>query len=45
MTKAYEKPTMETESVFETLAGGCGMLTDADEDCNRDFGFTNLNSK
>ena len=45
MKKAYVKPVVESESVFETLALACTLLTDADEQCNGDFGGTNLNSK
>ncbi len=45
MKKPYEKPAVETESVFETLASGCGLVTDADPACNTTFGGgPNLNS-
>ena len=44
MKKTYEKPSVETEAVFETLASGCTLLTDSDERCNSDFGGTNLRS-
>jgi len=42
--KPYEKPAVESESVFETLATGCGLVTDADANCNPAFGGTNLQS-
>lgn len=44
MKKPYEKPLVESESVFETLATGCTLVTDADPDCNGAFGGNNSNS-
>ena len=38
MKKPYEKPAVESESVFETLASGCSLLTVNDPSCNPDFG-------
>ena len=37
MKKPYEKPAVESECVFETLAHGCTLVTDADPDCNPVF--------
>lgn len=31
MKKTYSKPTIESESVFETLAAGCGLVNAADD--------------
>jgi hypothetical protein len=42
--KPYEKPVLESESVFETLASGCTLVTDSDPDCNPGFGQGGHNS-
>lgn len=45
MKDMYEKPTVETESVFETLAAGCTFYSANDDAaCNPIFGGTELNS-
>jgi hypothetical protein len=44
MKKTYEKPIVESEAAFETLAGGCTLQTDADGACNPAFGGSNLNA-
>ena len=44
MKKTYEKPTVESEAAFETLAGGCTLQTDNDPPCNPTFSGTNLNA-
>jgi len=43
MKKTYEKPMIESEAAFETLAGGCTWLTNADEACDPRWGGTLLN--
>ena len=42
MKKEYTKPSLQTESVFETLAGGCTLLNNPDPACNPGFDGTNL---
>jgi hypothetical protein len=42
MKKDYVKPVVETESVFEALAGGCTLMTEADASCNHYFDGTSL---
>ncbi len=37
MKKPYEKPVVESECVFETLASGCTLVTDSDPGCNNAF--------
>ena len=37
MKKRYEKPAVESELVFETLASGCGLFN-PDDDINCDPG-------
>jgi hypothetical protein len=48
MKKAYEKPVVVTEGVFETLASGCTFYSIADPQCdpnqNPAPGATPLNS-
>ena len=36
MKKPYEKPSVTTDSVFETLALGCTYFTIADPGCDSD---------
>ena len=36
MKKTYEKPSIETESVFEALAATCGYVDTQFPDCNTD---------
>ena len=40
--KEYEKPSVESEDIFETLAAGCDLIgTGAGEgDCDTDLGLT-----
>lgn len=42
----YEKPSIESESVFETLAAGCTYYNDDDAACDNslDPSLSNLNS-
>jgi len=45
MKKTYSKPTVESESVFETLATGCTFITVNDDlGCGSDYGGQELNS-
>jgi hypothetical protein len=45
MKKRYEKPAIESESVFETLASGCTFISAGDDsNCNPDFGGVELQS-
>jgi hypothetical protein len=42
----YEKPAVETESAFETLAAGCTFYTSVDDqNCGGIFGGQELNSE
>jgi hypothetical protein len=41
--KSYEKPAMESERAFETLAAGCGLNDPtAMAECDPDFGTTSM---
>jgi hypothetical protein len=48
MKKKYEKPTIASEDVYETLAAGCTFFDNTDPSCNPDTnpnpGTANLNS-
>ena len=45
MKKKYEKPAIESESVFETLASGCTFVSAGDDpNCDPAFGGTELGS-
>jgi hypothetical protein len=45
MKKRYEKPAVESESVFETLASGCGLFNpDDDPNCDPGAEGVTLNS-
>lgn len=45
MAKEYEKPTVRTESVFETLALNCTFTTTATADCDpANLGQLNLSA-
>jgi hypothetical protein len=44
MKKKYQKPAVESEAVFETLAAGCGLLNPADDiNCDPDAGLGPIN--
>lgn len=39
MKKDYEKPAVESDEVFETLAAACGLLTPGDDiNCDPESG-------
>jgi hypothetical protein len=40
MKQPYEKPTIVSESVFETLAAGCGLFDPDDDTCSPYLGGT-----
>jgi len=44
MKKQYEKPVVESERVFETLASGCTLIAADDSNCQPDFGGTDMMS-
>ncbi len=37
-TDAYEKPSFESEPIFETLASGCNLFDTGEKECNNSLG-------